>query len=396
LEEVLSLAPTPLANAFVTEDALLQSQPVYPLDVHFCGECTHVQLLDVVDPSVLYRHYVYVSGTSPMFVQHFHDYAADIRARFKVPAGAFVLEIGSNDGTLLRCFRDLGMRVLGIDPAEEITRAAVASGIDAQVGFFTPELAREIATSWGRAAVIAANNVMAHIDDLSSVMEGVSELLADDGVFVFEVSYLADVVGKNLFDTIYHEHLDYHSVKPLVGFFRRHGLELIEAISVGSHGGSLRGVVQHAGGPRSVGVSVEQALQRERELGLDRAETLRAFANGVDAVKCELTELLHDLKRRGWRIAGFGAPAKATTLLYHFGLGPDVIDFIVDDSPMKQGLYSPGMHIPIVPSGELYVRRPDYIVILAWNFVQPIIDKHAALREKGCRFIVPLPRVEVL
>ena len=396
LEKVLSLAPTPLANAFVAKDALSQPQPVYPLDVHFCGECAHVQLLDVVDPSVLYRHYVYVSGTSPVFVQHFRDYAADVMARFQVPAGAFVLEIGSNDGTLLRCFKDLGMRVLGIDPAEEITRAAVASGIDAQVGFFTPQLAREIAATRGRAAVIAANNVMAHIDDLSGVMEGVRELLVDDGVFVFEVSYLADVVGKNLFDTIYHEHLDYHSVKPLAGFFRRHGLELIEAIPVDSHGGSLRGVVQRAGGPRPVGVSVEQAVQREQQLGLDRAETLRAFADGIDAVKRELTGLLHDLKRQGRRIAGFGAPAKATTLLYHFGLGPEVIDFIVDDSPLKQGLYSPGMHIPVVSSSELYARRPDYVVILAWNFAQPIIGKHAAFREQGGRFIVPLPRVEVI
>ena len=216
---MLSLAPTPLANAFVAKEALAHVQPVYPLDVYFCGDCTHAQLLDVVDPSVLYRHYVYVSGTSPVFVRHFRDYAADISGRFGISAGAFVVEIGSNDGTLLRCFKDLGMRVLGIDPAEEITRAAVTSGIDATVGFFTPRLAREIAATRGRAAVIAANNVMAHIDDLSGVMEGVRELLADDGIFVFEVSYLVDVIEKNLFDTIYHEHLSYFSAHSLVTLF---------------------------------------------------------------------------------------------------------------------------------------------------------------------------------
>lgn len=396
LERVLSLAPTPLANAFVAKDALTQAQPVYPLDVYFCGHCAHVQLLDVVDPSVLYRHYVYVSGTSPVFVRHFRDYAADITSRFRTPAGAFVVEIGSNDGTLLRCFKDLGMRVLGIDPAEEITRTVVASGIDAMVGFFTPQLAREIAATRGRAAVIAANNVMAHIDDLSGVMEGVRELLADDGVFVFEVSYLVDVIEKNLFDTIYHEHLDYHSVKPLVGFFCSHGLELIEAIRVESHGGSLRGVVQRADGPRPVGVSVAEAIRQEQSLGLDRAETLRAFAGHINNIKNELTGLLRDFKRQGKRIAAFGAPAKATTLLYHFGFEPGIIDFIVDDSPLKQGLYSPGMHIPVVPSSELYARKPDYVVILAWNFAQPIIDKHAAFREQGGRFIVPLPGVEVI
>ncbi len=396
LSKVLSLAPTPLANAFVAKDAIAEVQPVYPLDVYFCEDCTHAQLLDVVDPSVLYSHYVYVSGTSPVFVRHFREYAAYVTSRFQVPAGSLVVEIGSNDGTLLRSFKDLGMQVLGVDPAEEITRATVASGIDAVVGFFTPELARQLKTTRGPAAVIAANNVIAHIDDLSGVMAGVRDLLADDGVFVFEVSYLVDVIEKNLFDTIYHEHLDYHSVKPLVGFFRSHGLELIEAIRVESHGGSLRGVVQRAGGPRPVGVSVAEAVRQEQSLGLDRAETLRAFAGHINNIKNELTGLLRDLKQQGKRIAAFGAPAKATTLLYHFGFEPGIIDFIVDDSPLKQGLYSPGMHIPVVPSSELYARKPDYVVILAWNFAQPIIDKHAAFREQGGRFIVPLPRVEVI
>ncbi len=307
-----------------------------------------------------------------------------------------MVEIGSNDGTLLRSFKDLGMQVLGVDPAEEITRATVNSGIDAIVGFFTPELACELRASRGPAAVIAANNVIAHIDDLSGVMEGIRELLAEDGVFVFEVSYLVDVVEKNLFDTIYHEHLDYHTVQPLVGFFKRHGLELIETKRVDSHGGSLRGVAQRAGGPRPVDVSVAEAVSRERVLGLDRTETLRAFAGHIDGIKRELTGLLLDLKQQGKRIAGFGAPAKATTLMYHFGIGAGIIDFIVDDSPLKQGLYSPGMRIPVVPSSELYAQKPDYAVILAWNFAQPIIDKHAAFRAQGGRFIVPLPRVEVI
>lgn len=396
LSKVLSLAPTPLANAFVAQDALDWPQAVYPLDVYFCEDCTHAQLLDVVDPAVLYQHYVYVSGTSPVFVRHFRDYANYVTRRFQVPVGGLVIEIGSNDGTLLRGFKDLGMRVLGVDPAEEITRATIASGIDAIVGFFTPDLACELRAKHGPAAVIAANNVIAHIDDLSGVMAGVRELLADDGVFVFEVSYLVDVIEKNLFDTIYHEHLDYHTVKPLIGFFRSHGLELIEVSRVDSHGGSLRGVVQRAGGSRPVDASVADAVCEEQALELDRPDTLRAFAGHIDGIKRELTGLLRELKQQGKRIAGFGAPAKATTLLYHFGFEPGIIDFIVDDSPLKQGLYSPGMHIPVVPSSELYAKKPDYVVILAWNFAQPIIDKHAAFREQGGRFIVPLPKVEVI
>jgi len=396
LSEALSLAPTPLANSFVSKEAISEVQPVYPLDVYFCEDCKHAQLLDVVDPSVLYRHYVYVSGTSPVFVRHFREYAAYVTNSFEIQPGSLVVEIGSNDGTLLRSFRDLGMQVLGIDPAEEITREALESGIDTVVGFFTPELADEIKMTRGLAAVITANNVIAHIDDLSAVMVGVHNLLTDDGVFVFEVSYLVDVFEKNLFDTIYHEHLDYHSVEPLVGFFRSHGLELIEALRVESHGGSLRGVVQRLGGPRNVGVSVTEAVFHEHLLGLDRVETLSEFALRINKIKDEMTGLLRDLKRQGKQIAAFGAPAKATTLMYHFGLEPGIIEFIVDDSPLKQGLYSPGMHIPVVPSSELYLRKPDYVLILAWNFAQSIISKHAVFHDQGGRFIVPLPRVEVI
>lgn len=396
VEAVLALERTPLANAFVAARDLQVVQPTYPLDVYFCGACGHVQLLDVVDPAVLYQHYVYVSGTSPVFVSHFRDYASYVMGRFGISSGGLVVEIGSNDGTLLRAFREHGMRVLGVDPAEEITQSVIASGMDAIVGFFTPTLARELRRQRGPAAVIAANNVMAHIDDLAGIMEGVRDLLADDGIFVFEVSYLADVVEKTLFDTIYHEHLDYHSVEPLIGFFQRNGLELIEAHRVDSHGGSLRGVVQRAAGPRPVDASVAEAVARERELGLNRADTLRRFAQGIDKIKQELRGLLGSLKQQGKRIAGFGAPAKATTLLYHFGLGPEVIDFIVDDSPLKQGLYSPGMHIPVVPSSVLYDKKPDYVVILAWNFAGPIMERHRAFHDGGGRFIVPLPKVEVI
>lgn len=393
---VLSLKPTPLANAFVAMEALGNRQSAYPLEVFFCEDCTHLQLLDVVDPRILYQHYVYVSGTSPVFVRHFQEYAQYVMDRFKPAAGELVVEIGSNDGTLLRFFKDRGLRVLGVDPAEEISRNTVKSGIDVVMDFFSPQVARDIRSKHGPASVIAANNVIAHIDDLGAVMHGVRALLAPDGVFVFEVSYLADLFEKTLFDMIYHEHLDYHSVKPLADFFRRSGLELIEAVGIDTHGGSLRGVVQLAGGPRSVGESVAAAIERERRLGLDRAETFHAFSAHIEGIKQDLVGLLRGIKERGKRIAGFGAPAKTTTLMYHLGLDADIIDFIVDDSPLKQGLYTPGMHIPVLPTAELYAKRPDYVVVLAWNFASAIMTKHTAFREAGGRFIIPLPKVEVI
>lgn len=396
LEKVLALGATPLANAFVRREALSKAQPTYPLDVYLCKGCAHAQLLDVVDPAVLYKDYVYVSGTSPVFVRHFEDYAGYVVDRFAPPANGLVVEIGSNDGTLLRCFKQRGLRVLGVDPAEEIARNAIASGIDGMVGFFTPQLAREIRRDRGPADVIVANNVMAHIDDLAGVMEGVRHLLAPDGIFVFEVSYLRDVVEKTLFDTIYHEHLDYHTVQPLVGFFRRCGLELIHAMQVDTHGGSLRGVVQVAGASRRVEPSVAAFIEGERQVQLDRPEAFRRFARQIEGIRAELLGLLRRLKQEGKRIAGFGAPAKMTTLMYCLGFEPGMVDFIVDDSPLKQGLYSPGMHIPVVAAQELYDRRPDYVVILAWNFAQAIAQKHAAFREGGGRFIVPIPKVEIV
>lgn len=396
LTEVVRLAPTPPANAFVPEAELGKTQERFPLDVFFCEDCAHVQLLDVVDPRILFEHYVYVSGTSPVFVKHFEDYAAFVMGRFKPVAGGLVLDIGSNDGTLLSFFQKAGMRVLGIDPAQEISAEATSRGIPTLCGFFGADTAAEIAAEHGKAEVITANNVFAHIDDLSGVVDGVRGLLSPRGVFVFEVSYLVDVFEKTLFDTIYHEHLDYHSVKPLARFFAAKGMELIEAVRVDSHGGSLRGIAQLKGGPRPVGASVGELVALEETLGLDRAATLAKFAAGIEALGTELNALLKKLKAESKRIGGFGAPAKATTLMYHFGIGPDLVDFIIDDSPLKQGLYSPGMHIPVVSSADGFAKKPDYLVILAWNFAQPIIAKNAAFREAGGKFIIPIPKVEVV
>ncbi len=395
LAKVLSFAPAPLANAFVTQEHLSREQRCYPLDLWLCKDCGHVQLLDVIDPRLLYEHYVYVSGTSPVFVRHFEEYANFLIDRFPLRPPGLVVDIGSNDGTLLRFFKERGYRVLGVDPAQEIGEASRNAGIPTFTEFFSPELASRILSELGHASAITANNVIAHIDDLAAVMRGVEILLAPDGVFSFEVSYLADVLEKTLFDTVYHEHLDYHSVGPLAGFFGRCGLELIEAIRVDTHGGSLRGVVQRAGGPHKKGTSVQQAIDAENRMGLRKEQTFRAFAVHIDELGRELGGLLRKLKADGKRIAGFGAPAKATTLMYQFGLDADTIEFLVDDSPLKQGRFSPGTHIPVLPAQSLYEKRPDYVVILAWNFAGPIMAKHQKFRESGGHFIVPLPAVEV-
>lgn len=392
-----SLAPTPPANAFVPQDQVAARQETFPLDVFFCQDCTHVQLLDVVDPRLLFEHYVYVSGTSPTFVRHFEEYSDFVAKLVDLPRDALAVDIGSNDGTLLRAFKERhGARVLGIDPARNLAEAATKAGIETLPEFFSAELAGKLAAERGKAAVITANNVFAHADDLGGIVDGVRGWLADDGVFVFEVSYLLDVVNDILFDTIYHEHLAYHAVRPLIPFFERHGMELIEAKRVPTHGGSLRGIAQLRGGPRKRGASVDEALALEEKAGLEKLSTYQALARRINALGAELAGLLKGLRAEGKSIAGFGAPAKATTLMYHFGIGPDLVDFIVDDSPLKQGLFSPGMHIPVLSAQAISERKPDYLVILAWNFAKPIIEKNAAFRERGGRFVVPVPKVEVV
>jgi len=396
LELVLALTPTPPANAFVPPAERDKPQPVFPLDLFLCKSCFHLQMLDVVDPRLLFENYVYVSGTSPVFVRHFQDYAAELIRRYQPAPGALALDIGSNDGTLLRFFKEAGLAVLGIDPARSIAEAATQAGIETAVGFFTPEFAERLHAERGPATIVTANNVFAHIDDLAGVVRGVRSLLAPGGIFAFEVSYLVDVVEKTLFDTIYHEHLSYHSVRPLVRFFADHGMELIEAQRIPSHGGSLRGIAQLRGGPWKVGPSVGEALTVEERLGLDKTESFRAFGRDIDRVKAELRRVLQGFKAAGKSIAGFGAPAKATTLMYHFGIGPEIVDFIVDDSPLKQGLLTPGMHIPVLGSSALAERNPDYLIVLAWNFAQSIMAKHGAYRAAGGHFVVPLPEIELI
>lgn len=397
LQQVLSLGQTPLANELVRQEDLAVVQDRFPLNVHLCLDCGHVQLLDVVDPERLFRTYLYVSSTSPVFVEHLERYAQAMIELTGMAPGSRVTEIGSNDGAFLRCFKDRGMRVLGVDPARNIANQATAAGIDTLAEFFTLPLAKTLRQQGWEASLVAANNVFAHADDLPGIAKGVAHLLRPDGLFVFEVSYLLDVFERGLFDTIYHEHLSYHSVKPLVGFFERHGLELIDAIRVDSQGGSLRGIVQLKGAAHPRHPRVEALIAREESQGLYDPGAYQRLFQKIQVLKTEVVELLTRLKQQGKRVAAFGAPAKATTLLHHFGIGPEMLEYIIDDNPLKQGLYSPGHHLPIHPASCLYngSPKPDYLLILAWNFAESIMNRHRAFHEAGGRFIVPLPALAV-
>ena len=396
LVSVLKLASTPPANAFISKEKLQIKQKKYPLEIFFCKNCFHVQLTEVVNPKELFENYVYVSGTSDVFVNHFLNYAKDIVQRFNPSTDRYVLDIGSNDGTLLKFFKSMGYSVLGIDPAKDISKQATKEGINTINGFFNLETSQIIEKKYSTASVITANNVFAHSDDLSGMTEAISKLLAPGGIFVFEVSYLVDVYQKTLFDTIYHEHLSYHSVSPLINFFKSKKMELIDVKKVNTHGGSIRCVVKNKDDLPEINDSVKTFVNFEKSLSFDKSETFVNFAKQIKERKQELNEYLFRIKSEGKSIAGFGAPAKATTLMYEFGLNNDILDFIVDDSPLKQELFSPGLHIPIYSSSFIDTLKPDYLLILAWNFSESIINKNKKFHELGGKFIIPLPKFEVI
>ena len=395
LISVLELESTPPANAFVTEEECIKEQKKYPLKLFFCNNCNHVQLTDIVDPRELFSNYVYVSGTSPVFVNHFKNYAKTIIKEYSPDSNKYVLDIGSNDGTLLKFFKEMGYKVIGVDPAEEISKKANQDGIFTINGFFDLEMAENIKDKYSNASLITANNVFAHCDDLSGITDAVSKLLTPEGLFVFEVSYLVDVYQKTLFDTIYHEHLSYHSVTPLIKFFESKGMTLIDVLKVNTHGGSIRCVIKNSSNAE-VKKSVDTFVNLEKSLSFHESNTFIKFSNKIEERKKELCDLLKKIKAEKKSIAGFGAPAKATTLMYEFGLNNDILDFIVDDSPLKQGLFSPGLNIPVFSSSQIETLKPDYLLILAWNFADSIIKNNQKFIASGGKFIIPLPTLEVI
>jgi SAM-dependent methyltransferase len=399
LECVLEMESTPPANEFLSAAQNEEAQDTFPLGLWQCRNCGHVQLPVVVNPERLFRDYVYVSGTSSVFVDHFRRYAKSVVENLDLKPGSLVIDVGSNDGTLLRYFKEAGMRILGIDPARDIAAKATAEGLDTIPEFLDEALARAIVEERGPAAVVTANNVFAHIDDLAGAARAVRALLAGDGVFVFEVYYLVDFTDKMLFDTVYHEHLSYHSMGPLIPFFQSLDMNVFDVERVPTHGGSLRVYVDL--GRRARESRVNELLNLEWQRGFfvpgmpppEARNPLVALDERIQQLRERLTARIQELRAAGKRLAGYGAPAKATTLMYQFQLGRDALDYIVDDNPLKQNLFTPGKRIPVVSSSVLEDDPPDYLLILAWNFAESIIEKCHTFRDRGGKFIVPLPEL---
>ena len=396
LYQFLDLGFMPPADEFLRQEQLRYSRNYYPLEVLMCRGCGLAQLSYVVSPEVLYRHdYPYEASTTRTGREHFGRFAAETVTRFGLGAKDLVVDVGSNVGVLLGNFKAQGTRILGIDPAANIVRIAEKNGIPTLNELFSVELAAKIRKEHGKAALITASNCFAHIHDLFDFARGLQTLLTPDGVFILEAPHFLDLVKNLEYDTIYHEHLSYLSLKPLIPFFRGRGLEVFDVQMQSIHGGSFRVFVgrrgRHAVTPR-----VRQCLKAEAARGLHEERTLRRFAAAVAKNRDELLWLLYSLKHKGKRVVAVSAPAKGMTLLNYCKIGTETLDFVTEKSTLKIGRFTPGSHIPVLPDSELLKEMPDYALLLAWNFSKEIMANLSEYTRRGGKFIVPIPRPRIV
>lgn len=393
----VDLGMSPLCQTHITLEQLNQMEPFYPLHAYVCENCFLVQLEEFVAPDDIFTEYAYFSSYSDSWVAHAKRYCEAMRQRFHLGPGSLAVEIASNDGYLLQHFLAMGIRTLGVEPAANIAEAARAKGIATVSRFFGRNSATELRAEHGPANLLLGNNVLAHVPDLNDFVSGMKIMLADDGVITMEFPHLQQLMDHNQFDTIYHEHFSYFSFTTVERVFAAHGLVLFDVEELPTHGGSLRIYGRHAAdASKPVGTRVVELRQREAAAGFATLGKYAAFSEQVRETKRRILEFLIEAKRAGKTIAGYGAPGKGNTLLNYCGIRTDFLDFTVDRNPYKQGKFTPGTRIPILPPDAIRQARPDYIFVLPWNLIDEIAAQCDYIREWGGRLVVPIPTIRVL
>jgi novobiocin biosynthesis protein NovU/D-mycarose 3-C-methyltransferase len=393
---ILDLGKTALVNDFLAPEEVANYKISLPLRVVLCRDCSLVQLADTVDPKVLYSRYAYVTSTSRTMDAHLSEQSAHLLAVGDLDAGAKVLEIASNTGIFLKKFQERGCHVLGVEPASNIAEVAVNSGIPTRNEFFNSVNARKLKTDWGAADLILGRHVFAHIDDLRDLLAGLEAISHADTLIAFEVPYLVDFFEHTEYDTIYHEHLSYISVRSLEALLKNSAFMLSRIDHYPIHGGSILFQIRHRSSSAKPHASVASALEKERQLRLIEPATWKIFAARVEHIRTELPTLIRNLKSQGRRIIGYGASAKGNTLLNTCGLTNKELDYIIDNTPFKQNKITPGSWIPVRPPETLLADQPDYALLLAWNFAKEIIGRETEYQKRGGRFIQPIPEPRIV
>jgi len=396
LRLILDLGSTALANDFLDPAEVANYKTSLPLRVVLCQDCSLVQLADTVDPKVLYSRYAYITSTSRTMDAHLNDQSAHLLSVGHFGARPKVLEIASNTGVFLKKFKERGGEVLGVEPAENICEVAIKSGIPTRSEFFNAANAKKIKEEWGTADLILGRHVFAHIDDLYDLLAGLEAISHPETLIAFEVPYLVDFFERTEYDTIYHEHLSYISVRALEALVKDSPFVLSRIDHYQIHGGSILFHLRHRSSKTAVHESVAKALEVERRLKLAEPSTWRRFTERVEHVRTELPALIRRLKSQGKRIIGYGASAKGNTLLNTCGLGAKELDFIIDNTPFKQNKVAPGSWLPIRPPEALLGEQPDFALLLAWNFAPEIVGRETEYQKRGGRFIIPIPEPKVV
>lgn len=393
---LIDLGMSPLCESYLTADQINQMEPYYPLHVLVCGGCFLVQLQEYVKPESIFGEYAYFSSYSTTWVEHARRYCEMIKARFGLDSKSQVLEIASNDGYLLQHFLPSGIRVIGIEPAANVAKAAQEKNIPTLVKFFGLALARQLASEGCSADLVIGNNVLAQVSDLNDFAAGMAHVVAPNGVITLEFPHLERLINENQFDTIYHEHFSYFSLVAIDRLSRKHGLRVFDVEQLSTHGGSLRVYLSRADSGHTISPTVDALLAHEREIGFEDLTSYTRFATRIYHTKRQLLSFLIDCKEKGAKVCGYGAPGKGNTLLNYCGIGTDFLDFTVDRNPYKHGRFTPGMHIPIYPVSAIDEARPDYLLILPWNLKHEIVEQMRYVGDWGCKIVVPIPTVEVI